>query len=105
MFSALCSGNTLMVRKITSDVGSMAPAFGPQAYSQVMSVSSKTKIGTFQPTASKQTDVALIVNSGKSVERKSHLPGVVPAAIEPANPDQRKLCFGVTNFTVREIFP
>ena len=54
-----------MVRKITSDVESTAPAFGLQA----------------------------------------HLPVVVPAAIEPGNPDHMELCFGDTNFTVREIFP
>ena len=105
MFPALFSGNSLMVRKITSDVGSMTPAFGPHAHPQAISVSPKTKIATFQITAGKQTDVALIVNSGESVELKSHHPCVVPAAIEPGNPDQRELCFGVTNFTVREIFP
>jgi len=94
-----------MVRKITSDIGSIAPVFGLQAHPQVMSVSSKTKISTFHLTAGKQTRVALIVNSGESVELKSYLSCVVAAAIEPRNPDQRELCFGVTNLTVREIFP
>lgn len=65
MFPALFSGGTLMVRNITSDVESTAPAFGLQA----------------------------------------HLPVVVPAAIEPGNPDHMELCFGVKNFIVREIFP
>ena len=86
-------------------VVSMVPAFGPQAHPQVVSLSSNTKIGTFQLIAGKQTDVVLLVNSGEFVQLKSHLPCVVPAAIEPGNPDQRELCFGVTNFTVREIFP
>jgi hypothetical protein len=84
---------------------SMVPAFGPKAYPQVVSVITKASKDVFKLTAGVQTDVALIVKSGESVVLKSHLPCVVPAVLEPGNTDQRELCYGVTNFTVREIFP
>jgi hypothetical protein len=84
---------------------SMVPAFGPQAHPQVVSISSSTQIDTYQLTAGMRTDVALFVKSGEPVVLKSYLPCVVPAVIEPGNTDLRELCYGVTNFTVKEIFP
>jgi hypothetical protein len=84
---------------------SMVPAFGPQAHPQVVSVTTKATKDVFKLTAGIQTDVALIVESGESVQLKSHLPCVVPASIEPGNTDQRELCYGITNFTVKEVFP
>ena len=84
---------------------SMVPAFGPQAHPQVVSVITKASKDVLKLTAGIQTDVALLVKSGESVQLKSHLPCVVPAAIEPGNTDLRELCYGVTNFTVKEVFP
>jgi len=84
---------------------SMVPAFGPQARPQVVGVTTKTGISTHQLSAGKVTEVALVVKSGDSVVLKSYLPCVVPSAIDPGNTDQRELCYGVTDFTVKEIFP
>jgi hypothetical protein len=103
-FPALFSGNKLLVRKITSDVGSVAPAFGAQAHPQVMGVSSKTKIITFQLTASKQTAVVHVMDSGESVELMLNPPRVVLTAIGLGNSDESEPCFCVASFAVREIF-
>ena len=84
---------------------SMVPAFGPQARPQVVGVTTKTGTSTYQLSAGKVTEVALVVKSGDSVVLKSYLPCVVPSAIDPGNTDQRELCYGVTDFTVKEIFP
>ena len=103
-FPALLSGNKLMVSKITSDVGSVAPAFGAQAHPQVMGVSSKTKISTFQLTASKQTAVVHIMDSGESVKLMLNPPSLVLTAIEPGNLDESEPCFCVASSAVREVF-
>jgi hypothetical protein len=84
---------------------SMVPAFGPQARPQVVGVTTKTGTSTHQLSAGKVTEVALVVKAGDSVVLKSYLPCVVPSAIDPGNTDQRELCYGVTDFTVKEIFP
>ena len=84
---------------------SMVPAFGPQARPQVLGVTTKTGKTIHQLSVGKVTKVSLVVESGVSVGLKSYLPCVVPSAIDPGNTDQRELCYGVTDFTVKEIFP
>jgi hypothetical protein len=84
---------------------SMVPAFGPQARPQVVGVTTKTGKTIHQLSVGKVTKVSLVVESGVSVGLKSYLPCVVPSAIDPGNTDQRELCYGVTDFTVKEIFP
>lgn len=84
---------------------SMVPAFGPLARPQVVSVTTKIGKTVHQLSAGKVTEVSLVVKSGDSVVLKSYLPCVVPSEIDPGNTDQRELCYGVTDFVVKEIFP
>jgi hypothetical protein len=84
---------------------SMVAAFGPKAPPQVVTVTSKDGATSFDLVAGVQQDVKVVVNSGDVVELKSQMPCVVPEQLEPGSGDFRELCFGVTDFKVREVFP
>lgn len=84
---------------------SMVAAFGPKAPPQVVTVTSKDGATSFDLVAGIQQDVKIVVNSGDVVELESQMPCVVPEQLEPGSGDFRELCFGVTDFKVREVFP
>ena len=84
---------------------SMVAAFGPKAPPQVVTVTSKDGATSFDLVAGVQQDVKIVVNSGDVVELESQMPCVVPEQLEPGSGDFRELCFGVTDFKVREVFP
>jgi hypothetical protein len=83
---------------------SMVAAFGPKAPPQVVTVTSNGVATSFDLVAGVQQDVKMLVKSGDVVEMESQMPCVVPELLEPGSGDLRELCFGVTDFTVKEVF-
>ncbi len=84
---------------------SIVAAFGPKAPPQVVTVTSSGVVISLDLVAGVKQDVKILVKSGDVVEMKSQMPCVVPELLEPGSGDLRELCFGVTDFTVKEIFP
>jgi hypothetical protein len=80
----------------------LVAAFGPNAQPQIVQLVSNIETRNFRVESGLVTKASIRVKANESILLRHFLPCTVPSNLEPANPDTRQLCFGVTGLTVIE---